>query len=124
MLARLKKAMADIEVEIEAHQGIYPFNHGKVTQSELCRRADVKKATLQTPLHKETTRVEVMTWLDGIAAKLAQSRVATRERVTAVADTLAETVKRLEKELQAALQRVDELDAENRSLRQHLDLPS
>lgn len=123
MLARLKKAMADIEAEIDEHQDVYPFNHGRVTQSELCRRADVKKATLQTPLHKETTRVEVMRWLDGIAAKLAQSRADTRERVTAVADTLAETVKRLEKELQAALQRVDELDAENRSLRQHLNPP-
>jgi len=41
-LARLRKAMADIEADIAAHQGIYPYNHGRVTQSELCRRADVR----------------------------------------------------------------------------------
>ncbi len=60
MLQRLCKAMQDIEAEIAQHQGVYPFNHGRITQSELCRRADVKKATLQTPLHKDTTRVEVI----------------------------------------------------------------
>ena len=60
MLQRLRKAMQDIEAEIAQHQGVYPFNHRRITQSELCRRADVKKATLQTPLHKDTTRVEVI----------------------------------------------------------------
>lgn len=124
MLARLKAAMAAIEADIAAHHGIYPFNHGKVTQSELCRRADVKKATLQTPLHKETTRVEVMQWLDGMAARLAQSREATRERVTAVADSLDETVKRLQAELLVERQRVEALAAENRMLRQRLGLPA
>lgn len=54
MLHRLHTAMKIIEADIDAHHGVYPFNHGRVTQSELCRRADVKKATLQTPLHKET----------------------------------------------------------------------
>ena len=67
-LARLHKAMRDIEAEIAAHHGIYPFNHGRVTQSELCRRADVKKATLQNPLHKDTTRVEIMGWLEALSA--------------------------------------------------------
>ncbi|TAF71756.1 MAG: hypothetical protein EAZ54_13255, partial [Curvibacter sp.] len=93
-LARLRKAMADIEADIAAHQGVYPFNHGRVTQSELCRRADVKKATLQTPLHKDTTRVQILDWLDTLAAGLTLTRDATREKVTAVADTLAEEVTR------------------------------
>jgi len=102
-LARLRKAMADIEADIAAHQGVYPFNHGRVTQSELCRRADVKKATLQTPLHKDTTRVQILAWLDTLAAGLTLTRDATREKVTAVADTLVLEVARLEAELQAAL---------------------
>ena len=67
-VTRLHKAMRDIEAEIAAHQGIYPFNFGRVTQSELCRRADVKKATLQNLVHKDTTRVEIMVWLDGVSA--------------------------------------------------------
>lgn len=117
MLQRLHKAMTDIEAEIDAHHGIYPYNHGRVTQSELCRRADVKKATLQTPLHKDTTRVEVMAWLDGLTAKLAETRDANRERVTAVADNLALEVQRLRVELDKALAQVAALTEEVNRLR-------
>jgi hypothetical protein len=126
-LARLRKAMADIEAEIKAHNGIYPFNHGRVTQSELCRRADVKKATLQNPVHKDTTRVEIMAWLDALAAQLAHTRDGTRERVTEVADNLAAEVARLSQAHQAVVQRlaqaellVEQLRAENGQLRQRL----
>ena len=116
-LARLHKAMRDIEAEIAAHQGIYPFNFGRVTQSELCRRADVKKATLQNPVHKDTTRVEIMAWLDVVSAQLAQTRDGTRERVTEVADGLAAEVQRLTQALEAAEQRIAQLEAENAALR-------
>ena len=116
-LARLHKAMRDIEAEIAAHQGIYPFNFGRVTQSELCRRADVKKATLQNPVHKDTTRVEIMGWLEGVSAQLAQTRDGTRERVTQVADGLAAEVHRLTQALLAAEQRIAQLEAENAALR-------
>ncbi len=121
-LARLRKAMGDIEAEIAAHQGIYPFNHGRVTQSELCRRADVKKATLQTPLHKDTTRVDILRWLDGLSTQLAHTRDGTRERVTEVADGLAAEVQRLTLALEAAEQRVAALEAENAALRQGVRL--
>jgi len=117
-LARLRKAMRDIEAEIAAHQGIYPFNYGRVTQSELCRRADVKKATLQNPLHKDTTRVEVMHWLDTLTEQLARTRDGTRERVTEVADGLSAEVTRLMQALHAAEQRIAQLEAENAALRQ------
>lgn len=123
-LARLRKAMADMEAEIAAHQGVYPYNHGRVTQSELCRRADVKKATLQTPLHKDTTRVQILAWLEGVTAGLAGTRDATRDKVTAVADALQADVERLTAELQAALlqlglaeQQVEVLEMENAELR-------
>lgn len=118
MLHRLQKAMSDIEADIAAHHGVYPYNHGRVTQSELCRRADVKKATLQTPLHKDTTRVEVIRWLDALAGRLAGSREATRERVTSVADNLAAEVARLAAALAQAEQTIAQLTAENVALRQ------
>nr|WP_315245508.1 hypothetical protein [uncultured Albidiferax sp.] len=121
-LARLRQAMGDIEAEIAAHHGIYPFNHGRVTQSELCRRADVKKATLQTPLHKDTTRVDILRWLDGLSTQLAHTRDGTRERVTEVADGLAAEVQRLTLALEAAEQRVAALEAENAALRQGVRL--
>jgi len=121
MLQRLHKAMHDIEAEIAAHHGIYPYNHGRVTQSELCRRADVKKATLQTPLHKDSTRVQVLQWLDGLATQRTQTRDATRERVTSVADQLEAEVKALRAELAAARQQVAQLQQENESLWQRVD---
>jgi hypothetical protein len=94
-LKRLTSAMTAIEAEIAVNHGVYPFNHGRVTQSELCRRADVKKATLQNPLHKDTTRVQIMRWLDGLNAGLSHARDSTRERVTAIADSLSAEVERL-----------------------------
>nr|WP_315188585.1 hypothetical protein [uncultured Albidiferax sp.] len=122
-LARLHQAMRDIEADIATHHGIYPFNHGRVTQSELCRRADVKKATLQTPLHKDTTRVDILRWLDGLSTQLAHTRDGTRERVTEVADGLAAEVQRLTLALEVAERRVLLLEQENAALRGRLAKP-
>lgn len=126
-LARLQQAMRDIETEIQENHGIYPFNYGRVTQSELCRRADVKKATLQNPGHKDTTRVEIMRWLDDLSAGLIQTRESTRERVTAVADHLSGDVARLTQanqallvQLEQAQHRLAQLEQENAGLRQRL----
>jgi aspartyl-tRNA synthetase len=119
-LARLRAAMRDIEVEVVAHHGVYPYNHGRVTQSELCRRADVKKATLQNPVHKDTTRVEIMAWLDTLAAQLSQTRDGTRERVTAVADDLDAQVQELTQLLQASQAELAALRQEHAALTQAL----
>ncbi|MES2880125.1 MAG: hypothetical protein V4713_17065 [Pseudomonadota bacterium] len=123
-LERLRKAMRDIEAEVLENKGIYPFNYGRVTQSELCRRADVKKATLQNPVHKDTTRVEIMRWLDELNASLTQTRESTRERVTAVADTLTAELERLtlahddmQQRLEKAQQVIEQLQQENARLR-------
>ena len=117
MLQRLQRAMQEIESEIAAHHGVYPYNHGRVTQSELCRRADVKKATLQTPLHRDTTRAEVIAWLERLSAQLTNTRDATRERVTAVADDLAQELNALKTQLAQAQARIATLSEENARLR-------
>ena len=119
-LQRLRNAMREIEAEVATHQGVYPFNHGRVTQSELCRRADVKKATLQNPVHKDTTRVEIMTWLDTLAVRLTQTRDGTRERVTAVADDLTSQVQALTQRLQLSQTEVTQLREENAALKRAL----
>lgn len=119
-LQRLRNAMREIEAEVATHQGVYPFNHGRVTQSELCRRADVKKATLQNPVHKDTTRVEVMAWLDTLAVRLTQTRDGTRERVTAVADDLTSQVQALTQLLQLSQTEVTQLREENAALKRAL----
>lgn len=117
MLQRLRRAMHEIETEIAAHHGVYPYNHGRVTQSELCRRADVKKATLQTPLHKDTTRVEVIEWLERLSVRLTGTREATRERVTAVADSLAGELRAVKAELVEARAQIASLLEEKARLR-------
>lgn len=119
-LQRLRNAMREIEAEVATHQGVYPFNHGRVTQSELCRRADVKKATLQNPVHKDTTRVEIMTWLDTLAVRLTQTRDGTRARVTAVADDLGSQVQALTQLLQLSQTEVTQLREENAALKRAL----
>ncbi len=128
-LQRLRQAMAQIETEIEAHGGSYPYNHGRMTQSELCRRADVKKATLQNPVHKDTTRVEVMNWCDAINARLAQTRDAARLQVAGSADastadphSLQDQLAHLQQRLDAAEALVEQLQAQNRQLRAQLGL--
>ena len=119
-LQRLRNALREIEAEVATHPGVYPFNHGRVTQSELCRRADVKKATLQNPVHKDTTRVEIMTWLDTLAVRLTQTRDGTRARVTAVADDLGSQVQALTQLLQLSQTEVTQLREENAALKRAL----
>ena len=126
-LGRLHQAMRAIEADISAHHGIYPLNFGRVTQSELCRRADVKKATLQNPVHKDSTRVDIMAWLDALNTNLTQTRAGTRDRVTAVADTLSadlanltQAKQALEAQLEAAQALIKQLQRENALLKSQL----
>lgn len=126
-LQRLRQAMAQIEAEILSHGGHYPYNHGRMTQSELCRRADVKKATLQNPVHKDTTRVEVIEWCDAINARLAQARDLARLEASSVAPqedashpALRQELDELRRRLEAALRHNAELEQENAALRARL----
>ena len=74
--------MGAIELEIDANDGVYPFNKGRVTQAEVCRRASVDKVTLQKPTHKDTTRKAVTEWLAGLTANLVKGRRSIRRSVT------------------------------------------
>lgn len=117
-LERLRRAMREIEAEILDSKGIYPFNYGRVTQSELCRRADVKKATLQNPVHKDTTRVEIIGWLEEVNSRLMTTREGTRERVTAVAENLSAELEKLSKVCRVAEARLAEAERLIAELRQ------
>ena len=54
--------MKAMTAEVEEHDGLYPYNGGKINQSEVCRRAGISKVTLQGPIHKESTKVEIDEW--------------------------------------------------------------
>ncbi|MBB3835273.1 chromosome segregation ATPase [Xanthomonas arboricola] len=78
----LRKAMSQIELEIEQSDGIYPYNAGRLSQAELCRRAGVANVTLQNPSHKTSTLVEVNKWLKLVRAKMVSGRKSVRRALT------------------------------------------
>ncbi len=79
---KVRKSQAQIEREIEENEGIYPYNKGRVTQAELCRRAGIGMATLQGLAHKDSTRVEVNAWLARIKVRMVQGHRRVRRAVT------------------------------------------
>ena len=70
----VRAAMEMIEHECEAAGGAYPFNHGRLTQAEVCRRAGISLAALQGPLHRYTMRIEVIDWLKNLKSRVKQGR--------------------------------------------------
>lgn len=83
----VRKMLLDIELEIELHDGIYPYNSGRASGREVCRRAGVSHQTLQGALHRDTTRVEVNSWVKRIESKSFQGAKIVRKQVTERADS-------------------------------------
>ncbi len=127
VVASIRKAMATIEGEIEQNDGLYPYNKGRVTQAEVCRRAGVRKTTLQGPSHKESTRIELDRWLKRLAAAVVKGRKSIRRTVTERADQWKEQLDQLANEYhKAELALIDmrlrlrDLEEENAALRAQL----
>jgi hypothetical protein len=95
VVAKLERAKATVTKEIEENEGIYPFNKGRLTQAELCRRAGIGKATLQGPAHRETTRNAINDWLKDLSRGVIRGHRSVRRAVTDRADEW----KRLYKEI-------------------------
>jgi hypothetical protein len=79
---KIKSTMKKIEAEVEANEGIYPFNGGRLTQAELCRRAKIHKVTLQGAAHKKTTRKDIATWIGKMTKLMLSGSKAVRKAVT------------------------------------------
>ena len=86
VIKKLKKTMTAIELDLQSHEGIYPFNKGRLTQAEVCRRAGISKMTLQGDSHKTSTKVEVDEWLSSVKVKAIQGNRNMRRAVTDRAD--------------------------------------
>lgn len=82
VVEKLRNAQRNIEAEIDANDGLYPFNGGRISQAELCRRADVSPVTLSTDAHRETTRRMVMEWIERIQSKAITGQKSVRKAVT------------------------------------------
>ncbi|WP_395012055.1 hypothetical protein [Undibacterium sp.] len=63
VIQRTREALAKMEAEIIENFGVYPENSGRLTQTEVCRRAGIAKITLHSPAHRQTTRLEVESWI-------------------------------------------------------------
>lgn len=77
IVKKVRTAMRLIDEEIAANDGVYPG--GKINQREVCRRAGIHWQTLQQPSHKDSTRLEVSSWIEAKANKTLQD---TRKAVT------------------------------------------
>jgi len=113
VVMKLRKAMSTIEQEIEEHEGLYPFNKGRLTQAEVCRRAHVSKVTLQGVQHKQTTKVEVDEWVARLTKGIAKGKKNVRKAVTDRAEAW-------KSELEAIAQAYHEDQLELISLRRQL----
>ena len=79
---RLRMAMEKIEAEISENHGIYPFNRGRLSQAEVCRRADIGDSTLNSDTHRDTTRETLIKWLERVKLDLAQGKKNIARRIT------------------------------------------
>jgi chromosome segregation ATPase len=125
--ARIKKAQAQIEREIEENEGIYPFNKGRVSQAELCRKAQIGMATLQGPVHRDTTRIEINGWLARLKTQMIHGHRRVRRTVTDRAEEWKQAFRELQDgwavaELDFIEQtaRIQELESELARMRQEI----
>jgi len=86
VVGKLNAAMKSMAQEIQNNDGLYPFNKGRLSQAEVCRRADVDEGTLQNRNHKETTRRAVGAWLTNTKAGAISGSANIRKTVTARVD--------------------------------------
>lgn len=137
VLTKLKKAMEAIEKDIEANDGLYPFNNGRLSLAEVCRRASIHKITLQGGRHSATTKVFVKEWLQNLDKLSMVGAKAVRKRVTESADEwrdryfaiaqkynemYAVNILSMQSKLDEAYSRVADLESENMALRKKLSL--
>jgi hypothetical protein len=86
VVTKLERAFADIEREMEQSGGIYPQNRGRLSQAEVCRRADVDPMTLYGENHKKSTKAKVDEWLAKVRGTSVQGKRAVRRTITERAD--------------------------------------
>lgn len=118
---RIRDAMRTIELDIEKTEGVYPFNGGRLSLKEVCRRANVHDITLMGKLHRDSTKVEIQSWLSRINESRIAGKRCIRKSVTARADSW----EKLYREVAANFKRMHSVeivkrDAEIASLRSRI----
>jgi len=127
--------MEAIEKDIEDNDGLYPYNNGRLSLAEVCRRASIHKVTLQGGKHNTTTKVVVKEWLQNLNGLVVVGAKTVRKRVTASADEwrdryfeiarkynemYAINIVSMQSQLDMAQSRIADLESENLILRRKL----
>jgi hypothetical protein len=124
VVRRIKKAMKAIESDIETNEGLYPFNGGRVSQAEVCRRAGVRNVTLQGKVHKAGTKLEVDRFVTRIRSSSISGSKSVRRVITDRTNNWKELHRRIAEayhidamRYEKAFTRIRELEEENSQLR-------
>ena len=86
VVKKMRAAMKAVEAEISTHLGVYPFNGGRLSQAEICRRAGISQVTLLGKAHKLTLKKEVDAWLKRVQLGMKRGKKSVRKAVTERAD--------------------------------------
>ena len=123
----LEDAMKAIELEIDANDGLYPYNGGRLNQAEVCRRAGIRNGSLQGKAHKTTTKCMVDEWIARVTEGMAKGHRSVRSTVTQRADDWKEAHRKIAEAyhidhlvLEKAQKRITELEEDNQTLRDQL----
>lgn len=81
VVSAVRSAMATIEAEIAANDGIYPGNKGALSLNEVARRASVHSTTLFGPKYK-ALKSDVDEWLRTVKSKAVTGRMRVRKEMT------------------------------------------
>lgn len=128
-VSKLDKAMKAIEADVDENAGLYPFNGGRISQSEVCRRAGVSKVTLQGKGHKGTTKVWVDKWVERVQAQVVSGKRSVRKTITGRVESLKAAHAKIANKwhvaqlsFDSAQNRIRELETENAALREQLSV--
>lgn len=124
VVKKIATAISAMDLEINENDGIYPQNGGKISQREICRRANIAYITLHSPIHKNTTRITVEDWLSTKKNKTkAQVHKAVINRVEhwkVEHQKVASQICVYELELKELKLRIEQLEIENETLTNQL----
>jgi hypothetical protein len=138
VITKVRHAMKDMELDIQNGEGIYPFNGGRITVAEVCRRAKISQMTLQAPSHRDSTKLAVEKWIKKLTVRLTTGAKIVRRAVTdraeewkKVHDEIATayhidhlTLVNVRVELEETKSRVKELEELNATLLEQLKMAS
>jgi beta-phosphoglucomutase-like phosphatase (HAD superfamily) len=106
---KVRQAMVDIEADMAANDGTYQENAGKVTLTELFRRAGVGRTTLSGDHHR-AFMAEIKAWASAHATKRRPTQKMRAAEKAEEVEGLKQAIERLAADVQTWAARCDEAE--------------